>query len=734
MANSRYDALNNEALYAHLFKQKSAERALVVLSLPSMHCASCVRAVETWPSLEKGLLDVRVNFNQKEAHIRYNPKEISLAEIAEKLDFMGYPPDLSLAQHEASSSPTENSKVQRQSILELGVAGFVFGNTMLFAFPEYLGLQPDSGIAELMRWITGALSIPLVFFSGRSYFKSATGALRTRKANMDVPIAVGILALWLKSGYDLLTLTGPGYFDSLAGLLFFLLVGRWFQNSTIASLDFERDYKSFFPLSTLRIHEGAAPEYVALNTVTKGDILHIRHGELIPMDSRVLRGSSAVDVKFITGESHPLPIQPGDPVAAGSRLDGPSIDIEVVKNLDQSYLTSLWHESPSAQKPILSRRIDTWGQRFTWGVLGIAAITAAFWLWRDPSLAIWAVTSVLIVACPCALALSIPFGFGHAIRLMGQHGAFVKSADTLERLARIDAWVLDKTGTLTHPEDQVWSEAPVVHGEDMEALKGLVQQSAHPISRSLFSHWRRAKAASCLDLKERVGLGIEGTVHGKRYALGSPSFLEIPTTQAPPHATGWSKDGRFMGWLTPTHVYRPGLQEGLQGLSRWPMALLTGDGDGERKVLETLLPTGTTIQFRQSPKDKLAFVEKWQAEGKHVAMVGDGLNDAGALAVSDVGISIAEDAMHFAPACDMLLKGEKLPAIAQYPNMARAALRVVHINIAVSLGYNSIGLFFAVQGLLTPEVSALLMPISSLSVVGLSTILTQRASRKIFKS
>jgi Cu+-exporting ATPase len=164
------------------------------------------------------------------------------------------------------------------------------------------------------------------------------------------------------------------------------------------------------------------------------------------------------------------------------------------------------------------------------------------------------------------------------------------------------------------------------------------------------------------------------------------------------------------------------------------MALLTGDGDGERKVLETLLPTGTTIQFRQSPKDKLAFVEKWQAEGKHVAMVGDGLNDAGALAVSDVGISIAEDAMHFAPACDMLLKGEKLPAIAQYPNMARAALRVVHINIAVSLGYNSIGLFFAVQGLLTPEVSALLMPISSLSVVGLSTILTQRASRKIFKS
>jgi Cu+-exporting ATPase len=734
MANSRYDALQNEDLYAHLFKQRSPERAMVVLSLPSMHCASCVRAVETWPNLEPGLIDVRVNFNQKEAHIRYNPREISLQAIAEKLDFMGYPPDLSLAQREGKLGQNEQKRQARQSILELGVAGFVFGNTMLFAFPEYMGLETDSGIAALMRWITAALSLPLVLYSGRSYFKSALGALRTGQANMDVPIALGIVALWSKSLWDMASGTGAGYFDSLAGLIFFLLVGRWFQNSTIAKLDFERDYTSFFPLATLRLSASRGPEYVGLNDVEPGDELRIRHGELIPMDAVIVRGRSSVDVQFITGEALPLPVGPGDDVAAGSRLHGGSVDVRVVKALYQSYLTSLWREDPAAQKPVLSRRMDLWGQWFTWGILGVAVVSAAYWLWADPSKAIWAVTSVLIVACPCALALSIPFGFGNAIRLMGQQGAYVKSTDSIERLARVNAWVMDKTGTLTHPEEQRWSEEPEVAPEHVACLRGLVQHSAHPISRSLHSHWKHVQADVLSEVEETIGAGLQGRCSAGILRIGSPAYLGLTDAQAPAHATGWSLNGHLGGWLLPEQVYREGLSEGLDQLRPDPIALLTGDGDQERSRLQTILPASTEMRFRQSPKDKLNFVLDWQKNGKHVAMVGDGLNDAGALAASDVGISIAEDAMHFAPACDILLQGRALPHLARYPQMAKAALRVVKINIAVSLGYNVIGLTFAVQGLLTPEVSALLMPISSLSVVGLSALLTQRASRKIFKS
>lgn len=734
MADPRYDALQNENLYAHLFKQRSPDRATVVLSLPTMHCASCVRAIETWPNLETGLVAVRVNFNQREAHIRYNPREISLQAIAEKLDFMGYPPDLSLAQREGKSGQSAQKRLARQSILELGVAGFVFGNTMLFAFPEYMGLAPESGIAELMRWITAALSLPLVGYSGRSYFKSALGALRTGQANMDVPIAMGIVALWSKSLWDIASGAGAGYFDSLAGLIFFLLVGRWFQNSTIAKLDFDRDYKSFFPLATLRLSTNQAPDYVALNEVVPGDVLRIRHGELIPMDAVILRGRSSVNVQFITGEALPLAVGPGDEVAAGSRLHGSSIDVEVVKALDQSYLTSLWREDPAAQKPVLSRRLDLWGQWFTWGILGVALFTAAYWMWVDASKAIWAVTSVLIVACPCALALSIPFGFGNAIRLMGQHGAYVKSSDTIERLARINAWVLDKTGTLTQPDEQYWTEEPAVSAKHAGYLRGLVQHSAHPISRSLHNHWRHVPAHPLSEVHESIGAGLEGRSEAGILRVGSPSYLGLSDAQAPSHATGWSLNGQIGGWLIPEQVYRAGLAEGLAQLGPNPMALLTGDSDQEHPRLKAILPASTDMRFRQSPKDKLQFVLHWQESGKHVAMVGDGLNDAGALAASDVGISIAEDAMHFAPACDVLLKGQELPHLARYPQMAKAALRVVKINIGVSLGYNLIGLTFAVQGLLTPEVSALLMPISSLSVVGLSALLTQRASRKIFKS
>ncbi len=734
MADSRYDALQNEELYAHLFKHRSPERATVVLSLPSMHCASCVRAIETWPNVEPGLVDVRVNFNQKEAHIRYNPREIRLQAIAEKLDFMGYPPDLSLAQREGPSTRTGQKRVARQSILELGVAGFVFGNTMLFAFPEYMGLETDSGIAVLMRWITGALSFPLVLFSGRSYFKSALGALRTGQANMDVPIAVGIVALWAKSLWDIASGAGGGYFDSLAGLIFFLLVGRWFQNSTIAKLDFERDYKSFFPLATLRLSTVKGPEYVALNEVASGDELRIRHGELIPMDAVVLRGRSSVDVQFITGEALPLAVGPGDDVAAGSRLQGGSIDVQVVKALDQSYLTSLWREDPAAQKPSLSRRMDVWGQWFTWGILGVALLTAAYWMWVDPSKTVWAVTSVLIVACPCALALSIPFGFGNAIRLMGQQGAFVKSPDTIERLARVDAWVMDKTGTLTYPGQQNWTEEPAVAPEFIGYLRGLVQHSAHPVSRSLYRHWSFVQANSLTDVQESIGAGLEGHCAAGVLRIGRPEYVGLNDAQAPAHSTGWSLNGHLKGWLIPEQVYREGLAEGLAQLGQDPIALLTGDSDQEHQRLEALLPGSTEMRFRQSPMDKLNFVLQWQLAGRHVAMVGDGLNDAGALAASDVGISIAEDAMHFAPACDVLLKGLELPHLARYPKMAKSALRIVKINITVSLGYNLIGLTFAVQGLLTPEVSALLMPISSLSVVGLSALLTQRASQKIFTS
>jgi len=728
METQRYAALDDATLYAHLYRHQSERTVVVQLHLPTMHCASCVKAVETWPSVEPGLIDVRVEFSQKKAQLRFNPLETSLSKLAERLDFMGYPPDLSLASAHDSASPRRD----RRATLELGVAGFVFGNTMLFAFPEYMGLEADSGLAVMMRVITAALSVPLVVFSAQTYFKSAWAALKSRTTNMDVPISLGILALTGQSWFEMLSGQGAGYFDSLAGLVFFLLVGRWFQTSAYTHLNFDRDYQSFFPFSALRI-SGGREVYVALTEVHVGDVLRIRHGELVPVDGTVVLGRSEVDMAFITGEAQPLAVAEGDSVAAGSKNVGGALDVRVDKRLDQSYLTSLWSSEQGINRPKVARWIDRLGQMFTGRILLIALAAGLFWAWKDSSQVLWIVTSVLIVACPCALALAIPFSLGHSIRLMGRHGAFVKATDTLERLAKVKFWVLDKTGTLTEPSKQTWQgEVP----EDVApVLAAMVQQSAHPVSRSLAAHWRGIPTIEGVSVTEHLGSGLETTWNGNLVRLGSATFTGVDAGDVP-RGVSWRVSGAVPveGWLRPESEFRPGLRDGLGALAPDGMALLTGDEDRERAELQRLLPAGTELRFGQRPHDKLQFVKDRQAEGHVVAMVGDGLNDAGALAQSDVGISIAEDALHFAPACDVLLQGAALPQLEQMRAMAREGMRAVRWNIAVSLVYNVVGLSFAVQGLLTPLTSAILMPISSLSVVGLSFWLTERAAKRVFGS
>ena len=723
-----YAALDDAVLYAHLYRHQSERMTVVQLHLPSMHCASCVKAVESWPSVEPGLIDVRVEFSQKKAQLRFNPQETTLSHLAERLDFMGYAPDLSMA----SAHTQEGPRRDRRAMRELGVAGFVFGNTMLFAFPEYMGLEAESGLAAMMRMITAALSVPLVGFSAQTYFKSAWAALKARTTNMDVPIALGIVALTGQSWFEMLSGHGAGYFDSLAGLVFFLLVGRWFQTSAYTHLNFDRDYQSFFPFSALRI-SGGTEVYVALSEVHVGDVLRIRHGELIPVDAVVVAGESEVDLSFITGEAQPQRVDVGSDVAAGAKNVGGAVDVRVLKRLDQSYLTSLWSSEQGIERPKVSRWIDRLGQLFTGRILLVALAAGLFWGWHDPSQVVWILTSVLIVACPCALALAIPFSLGHTIRLMGRHGAFVKATDTLERLAKVDFWVLDKTGTLTEPAQQSWTESPPVPADLRHVLAAMVRQSAHPVSRSLWAHWSSGEIAEGLRVREYLGQGLEAEFQGRRVRLGSAAFTGV-AADGVPRGVAWRWDGpeSAEGWLNPESVFRPGLAQGLNALKPDRMALLTGDEDRERLQLEQLLPEGTELRFAQRPHDKLQFIKDRQAEGYTVAMVGDGLNDAGALAQSDVGISIAEDALHFAPACDILLQGQELARLPQLREMARAGMTAVRWNIGLSLVYNVVGLSFAVQGLLTPLTSAILMPISSLSVVGLSFWLTERASTRVF--
>jgi Cu+-exporting ATPase len=407
------------------------------------------------------------------------------------------------------------------------------------------------------------------------------------------------------------------------------------------------------------------------------------------------------------------------------------------KALDQKYLTSLWSEDTGGRRPQWTALTDRLGRAFTGVVLGISAAAALVWAFLDPSLMVPVVTSVLIVACPCALALAVPFALGNSVRLLGRQGAFVKSTATVERLAAVGAWVFDKTGTLTVAGSVQWSEPSGITPLQRIALRALANQSAHPLSRSLVQHFTSqgtVDEAPVAQFEEALGRGISGVVGSKKYQLGSPVFCNQDPAAAPDHALGAVEDGVFLGWFLPLSSFRPGLNQALSGLGSVPISVLTGDTDGERQALLAAVPSQTELRFRQKPEDKKAYVQALQERGFSVAMVGDGLNDAGALAQSDVGITVAEDALHFAPACDVLLRGDALPQLDRMQRFAQAGVRAVRLSIFMSLAYNVVGLSFAVRGALTPEVSAILMPLSSLSVVAFTTLYTRRQAQKIFAS
>ncbi|HQW41736.1 MAG TPA: HAD-IC family P-type ATPase, partial [Flavobacteriales bacterium] len=358
---------------------------------------------------------------------------------------IGYGPQL-------TASAPKTGQVPRMLYIRLGVAGFIFGNTMMFSFPEYLGSNTEAGLRTGFQWLTILFSLPVVFFLSTDFFRSAWAGIRSRTVNIDQPIALGIVALWTRSLWEVATDHGPGYFDSLAGLLFFLLIGRWYQAYTYRALRFDRALEDFLPLVVLRrTADGEVPVKVA--DLVPGDRIVVRDQELVPVDAMLRDGTGHIDNSFITGEPLPTRKEVGDTVKAGGRQRGAAIELEVLRTFADSRLKRLWAEQASVQdRPAMPKLIDQVARRFTIAVLLIAAGAALYWWGKDPALVWPVVTAVLIVACPCALALSMPFAYGHTIRLMGKKGLFLRDAEVVERMAHVDTVVFDKTGTLTARE------------------------------------------------------------------------------------------------------------------------------------------------------------------------------------------------------------------------------------------------------------------------------------------
>lgn len=720
--------LDEPAVQKKLLEFQSASFARVRFNVPAVHCVSCIWLLENLRKLDAGILRSEVNFARKSVLIDFNPERVSLKRIASLMASVGYVPQIQLDSEKASAPVSNKSLVTR-----LAVAGFCFGNVMLFSFPEYLGLDhSDAALKMVFSFLNLVLSVPVLVYSARDYFYSARKSFAQRQINIDVPIAAGLLALFFRSAWDILTGFGPGYLDSFTGLVFFLLIGRWFQSKTYESLAFDRDFRAYFPLAIRKLFRDEWKP-VVIYELEPGDVIQVRNLEIIPADSKLLKGEVFIDYSFVTGESRPARAVEGDLVYAGGRLIGQPATFVVEKGTSQSHLTSLWnHESfRKREESKYQRTIDRAARAFTWVVMVIALGTAVFWYYFRPEEMWLVVTAVLMVACPCALALAAPFTYGSMLRAFGRNQLYLKNADVIERLAAVNAIVFDKTGTVTHgTHPEITFEGQLTE-EDRRAVKTLTSFSTHPLSKMITASLSSPGVADIQEFRELPGKGIEGRSAGKTYAIGSAEFVGARPQDRHGQTRVWiSVNGTVRGYFAIRTTLRDGIYAMIFRLGDACKGVLSGDNESERTLMARLFGPKATLRFNQDPHDKRAYVEELQQQGKKVLMIGDGLNDAGALKQADVGLAVTDDSGVFTPGSDGILFGQRMEDLDKFIRLARRSHRILRMGFGISFLYNAVALTFAVSGNLTPLVAAVLMPISSISVVSFASVAVRWAARR----
>lgn len=729
--SSRFGFLDEESVQKNLFTFSDGITAAVTLPLPGIHCSSCIWLLEQLYKFDPGISQSRVDFLKKQISITFHHSQTSLKKIVILLTSLGYDPELRL---ETIEKKVE-SDLTRTLYYKIGVAGFCFGNSMLFSFPEYLGVDAgEKTLRTVFSYMNLLVGIPVFFYSSNEYFRSAWGGVKRKIINIDVPIAIGIILLFARSSYEIVTGSGSGFIDSMCGLVFFLLLGRLFQSKTYDRLNFERNYKSYFPLS-VTVKKDGSERSVSISSLKKGDRIVVRNNEIIPADGLLLRGNAAIDYSFVTGESRTVEKVLGEMIFAGGRQVGSIIEVEVTKEVSQSYLTQLWNNftEGSKSKHNLSEISNTISKYFTIVLLMIAGVVGIYWMTIDVTTAITVFTGILIVACPCALALSIPFTFGTAMRILGKNNFFVKNVSVIEYLSNANRIVFDKTGTITYAQrSSITYRGDELTRREIDGISSLTKNSAHLLSRLVFEY-THGNEYPVQEYSEDIGKGIQGVVRDGRYKIGSREYVGgIQASEKINETRVYiSIDGVVRGYYAVSNVYRSGLKDSIRALKdKYKFSVISGDNESERLELQKVFPSDTDIRFHQLPNDKYEYICGLQKQGYRTIMVGDGLNDAGALMKSDVGIALTENISKFSPSSDVIMDSASFDLLPKMLRFTRESAVIVKISFALSFLYNIIGLFFAVRGELSPIVAAILMPISSITIVLFTTLTTKAVARK----
>lgn len=731
----KFAFLDDEQLQLKLIHFRDENQSHVTLYLPQMHCSSCIWLLEHMNKLDKHIIRSQVNFLKKEVTIVYDHKKTSLRKVAELLTTIGYEPHFSLNNLSEKKTKTYN----KTRIYKIGITGFCFGNIMLLSFPEYFSINAadEGGLKQLFAYLNLALSLPVIFYTSSEFFLSAWKSYKQRFLNIDTPIALAILMAFVRSVYEITTGTGAGYLDSMTGIVFFMLIGRFFQDKTYSTMAFNRDYTSYFPLGITVVDESGQEEQIPVSKLKTGQRIKIFSQEIIPADCILFMGKANIDYSFVTGEALPVEKNIGEIIYAGGKQLGGALELEVVKDVSQSYLTQLWNNETfkreDEEKGV--SYIHNVSKYFTIVLFAIAAVSATYWQFHDPSKVWNTITAVLIVACPCALLLSATFTNGNMLRVLQKYGFYARSANAIEQITNATEIVFDKTGTITEQQKStIQYVGKQLSGNDIQLIRSLASQSGHPLSKSITQSLPFYKSLPVKDFKEEKGKGLKGTIHGVEVKIGSSAFVNEQTAGVSDGSQVFVMiDGQVPGYYAIQTQYRKGLKQLLTVLrNKYSLSLLSGDNDAEQYHLKDHF--NSKLLFNQTPQEKLDYIKSLQDNGKKVIMIGDGLNDAGALKQSNVGIAVTDSVNNFSPACDVIMDGKSFgyfDALLDYCNKNKI---IINGSFIISILYNIVGLYFSVQGVLEPVIAAILMPVSSISIVLFTTGMSSLFALKLKKA
>lgn len=703
------------------------------LSISGLHCAACVWLLERAPQQISGWQSSKIDYHARTVEVVFDPATIKLSDIARFVNRLGY-----------TISPLSNDSLDQQAasenrtmLIDIAVAGFCAANAMWVAIALYAGQFSGmaAGYTQLFRIAGVLLGAIAVVFPGRVFFRSALASITTRSPHMDLPVAVGLTAGLLASLYGLFDPTSDVYFDSIAALVFFLLTGRWIQmRQQRRAGDAVAGLLRMSPLAATRVEPDGTTSRVAIDALRVGDRVATEPSASIPVDGRVVAGESLIDRSLLTGESRPVAVRPGSQVEAGTDNLQATLTIKATAVGDNTRLASLRAavaDAAATRTPIvqLANRIGGW---FVSVVLLLATLTAIAWSWIAPQQAVGNSVALLIVACPCALALATPLAIAVAIGRLANRRVLIRAGDCLERLSSAGTIFFDKTGTLTAGTMSVndWIGDETV----LPAVAAIESDIRHPVARALVAHASPSPASlPATEINQVPGLGVEGIVDGVKYVIGNAALL---SNHAVLIEAAWSAhaDRIAASGSSPVWVAKDSKVAAVCGVSDrlrddaadvikyfvdhgWQVGILSGDdsrtvaGIGDRLGLQPAQSRGGLL-----PEQKLAAIH---ASGlpHPIVMVGDGVNDAAALAAADVGVAIRGGASASLTAAPVMIGNGQLHQVISLLQAANSTRRSIRRNFAISIGYNLVAVGLAMTGMITPLIAAVLMPLSSISVI-----------------